>query len=786
MRFALLALFAFALSVNIVAFDTDPSSASTAGFSAGEIIDDGVMTNSNSMTASQVQQFLNSKVPTCDTNGQQLSEYGGPDLNGDGKVQRWEWAKNKYGETKFICLKDKTVDGKSAAQVIVDKAKKYSINPQSLIVLLQKEQGLVTDTWPVNIQYKTATGYGCPDTAPCDTQYYGLANQLDWAARMFRSIISQDPNWYSPYFKGTNPTVYYHPDTSRCGSTSLSIKNWSTAALYSYTPYRPNQAALNAGYGQGDSCSAYGNRNFYLYFKDWFGSPNIPNVFRSSSSSQAYLLDSEGYYKINSIETLYAYGFDRNDIKVVSNSVINSLTNKGPLKTVTRFNGSDSIYVIDRGRYFRVPTREVFADYGYSFGDEINLVGTVTTSLSNSGDLSTVIDVVETRAKYTVESGKKRHISSPAAYKTVGSPVYASRTPVGLSQTYVNTLPLGTPVLEANSFAQDADTQQVNFWDGATIQPIDSAVFNNLGFPKYNGKNVKDLPISTRGTIGSLVKYNTSYYLLDNKLAYTLTDAIRTQIGLTDTTSFIPVSDGFASRLAPIARNFTPVTRLSGSNAIFLVENKKLYLVRSRAALDDLGYTVGQASNLNAVSQKLFSKSPQHIYEQGKLLRVNNTSPVYIITPDNKRLHIPSRAIMESFGFTMSSVINVSDKEIGRYTNVAALSFIVKSVDESVYFVEGKTKRPMDNTLLSSPNYNIDKATIPVVSSRTLNSLATSSAMTNLVRAYGENKVYKIENGRKRWVQSREAFTSSGFSFSNVRSVPPAYIDSVPNGSDIR
>src|SRR5699024_261440 len=37
-------------------------------------------------------------------------------------------------------------------------------------------------------------------------------------------------------------------------------------------PYQPNRAALNAGYGTGDGCSAYGNRNFYNYFTDWFGS----------------------------------------------------------------------------------------------------------------------------------------------------------------------------------------------------------------------------------------------------------------------------------------------------------------------------------------------------------------------------------------------------------------------------------------------------------------------------------------------------------------------------------
>jgi len=45
-------------------------------------------------------------VPTCDTYGQQLSEFGGPDLNSDGKVQRWEWGKYYYNQTTFTCLRN--------------------------------------------------------------------------------------------------------------------------------------------------------------------------------------------------------------------------------------------------------------------------------------------------------------------------------------------------------------------------------------------------------------------------------------------------------------------------------------------------------------------------------------------------------------------------------------------------------------------------------------------------------------------------------------------------------
>lgn len=251
------------------------NAADTSNFRAGNIISDATFTNTASISAQGVQQFLNSKVPSCDTNGSQpldagFSTSGIPDYNGDGTIQRWEWGKKKYNQTTFTCLRNYSQDGKTAARIIYNDAIKYSINPKVLVVLLQKEQGLVTDTWPLNLQYRAATGFGCPDTAACDSQYYGFSNQVKWAAVMFRAIMDDSPNWYSPYVLGNN-SIYWSPNHS-CGTSTVNILNRATVALYDYTPYRPNQAALNAGYGSGNSCSSYGNRNFWLYYTDWFGS----------------------------------------------------------------------------------------------------------------------------------------------------------------------------------------------------------------------------------------------------------------------------------------------------------------------------------------------------------------------------------------------------------------------------------------------------------------------------------------------------------------------------------
>lgn len=73
---------------------------------------------------------------------------------------------------------------------------------------------------------------------------------------------------------GGTYSIAYNPNAA-CGSSTVTIANRATAALYNYTPYQPNAAALKNLTGSGDSCSSYGNRNFWRYYRTWFGSTGV-------------------------------------------------------------------------------------------------------------------------------------------------------------------------------------------------------------------------------------------------------------------------------------------------------------------------------------------------------------------------------------------------------------------------------------------------------------------------------------------------------------------------------
>ena len=230
-----------------------------SNFNPGNIISDGVMSNANAMSVEEIQRFLTSKNACKDTNIAKAKSYPG--------------LRYHIENGHFVCLSEETFEyngqKQTAAQVIYDAARDFQINPQVLIVLLEKEQGLITDTWPNHIQYRSATGFGCPDTAECDSKYYGFRNQVRNAASMFRSVLS---GGWTNYPVGKN-YIQYHPNPN-CGGSVINIENRATSALYRYTPYQPNVGAL-ANYPGTSYCGAYGNRNFYVTFRQWFGSPNL-------------------------------------------------------------------------------------------------------------------------------------------------------------------------------------------------------------------------------------------------------------------------------------------------------------------------------------------------------------------------------------------------------------------------------------------------------------------------------------------------------------------------------
>lgn len=196
------------------------------GYDASNLISNTTMLDSSTMSAADIQYFLDFQNPNC---------------------------------TVTTCLKNLTSNGVSSSQIIYSASVAHGVNPRVLLTLLEVEHMLVTNGAPST--QSIADAMSMPNIT-------GFTNEVN-AAASFLADTTKNKN--GSYVANVEYALPYNAD-SACGSANVTPINDATAALYSYPGlgYLPNEAALNAGSGVGDSCSSYGIRNFYINYNQWF------------------------------------------------------------------------------------------------------------------------------------------------------------------------------------------------------------------------------------------------------------------------------------------------------------------------------------------------------------------------------------------------------------------------------------------------------------------------------------------------------------------------------------
>ena len=399
--------------VGLVAISTPSEALSGAAFKPGLIISDTVFFDYGTMSASSIQAFLESKVPVCTDND------GGPKClrnYTETVVGSVAIKNNLHDYSLHLCDTVPASNGPIAASTIIYQvAVACKINPQVLLVTLQKEQGLVGAADPTTYMYKAAMGYGCPDSAPqvCgqdSNQTSRLFWQLYRAAWQMR-YYGHPAGTIKYYRPGAVHNIQYHPKVS-CGKKGVYIESQATANLYYYTPYQPNAAALANLGGTGDSCSAYGNRNFWRYFWTWFGNPTIGvNLIRSSTATD----------------------------------------------------GPDYLVNLEANIRYRIPSDSVLADYKTlgAVGEHSN---TFVNSFTDGGDLGSIV-ADKLGARYLISSGAKFKLANAAQATALG---LSWDNPPLLTDPQISTFPNLV-------FAKSSTTDQVFLLQGTTKAPVESA-----------------------------------------------------------------------------------------------------------------------------------------------------------------------------------------------------------------------------------------------------------------------------------------------------------------------
>ncbi len=412
-----------------------PISPVLAEFNPNYIIADSDLTHQESMNLSQIQDFLMEKASYL----------------------------------AYFITKDRDGLTRRASDMIYLSSYRHQINPKALLVLLQKEQSLVSDPFPVQSQLDWATGYGVCDD--CDisslqvSRFKGFPKQINSAAAQIRYYIDHPEEFY--FKKGKTYTIDHQ---------QVRPENTATAALYNYTPH------------------ILGNKNFYTIWNDWFGQKRYPDgsiVKLLSQDNEEYWLIQKGKKrKIASKSILLSRFGETNVISGNPNEL--DAYDQGPEIKFPQFSllqGPDeTVYLLQNDLLRPLASPEVFRKLGYFPDEVVNItpeeinayqIGAPITA-DTAFPTGSLLQDDETGGIYFVQDGKRY----PVWAKEILEANFPDQKIIPAKHADLLKFPIISPVfMKEGSLVTSPESRTVFVISNGRKRPISSAeIFNVLGY----------------------------------------------------------------------------------------------------------------------------------------------------------------------------------------------------------------------------------------------------------------------------------------------------------------
>jgi hypothetical protein len=810
-------LLATALIATFAVSFSNPAQAVTASdWDAGNIIDDATFTDKDAMSVQEIQTFLNQKVGTsgagrtpgqCDTNGQGRSELGGG--------TRAQYGAATGNPAPFTCLKDyyevpKTEPGpglpqsnyggapipagsKSAAQLIWDAAQRYNISPKVLLVKIHTESAgpITTDDWPTIRQYYYAMGSHCPDSGPngsanCDSNYAGFSIQISSAAALMRSYLNNmRQSWWSNKKPEKVNNILWNVVETGCGGSNVYIQNSATAALYTYTPYQPNQASLNNMNGTGDGCSSYGNRNFWRIFNDWFGKTKGTYLLQSPRGSTVYLQSGSKRFAIPTGDVLWAYGLNKTAVTPVTDAYIDSLSDGGVLGNLFKIEGDPTVYLADNGYRFGIASTALCDDWGLP-----NCTSDQTTKTLNAIIGSKVLPAGDLKhlslngsTVYLMSQGNKLPFSSTKAITENGhsASAYTPITnPINFNQPFGVSLPENNSFVQLNSGAIYAYNNK-KFYLATDFNSFKSwySASSNLYIDRNSAYN--KTPPLTNGNLSSYIFLNTGKkYFMDSGFKIDITQSSQDypdQMNFNDLEVLI-------DRIPNIANMQNPIYRTS-DGMIFRISNKNILPFNSLDDYFQSGYTESNIINISdnlikntTLGLTLFASGNGSLFKSSAQGQENL---IFTATSLGTSCQLSSLSQLGQFRLNSSYVPRVNIQTSESMAVKGMLTGLVKSESGQLYVVDSNGSKSTLNQQVAN-SWGLDVSLACVFSNSFLNKIPNSGKSVNTFLGSTDGTIYYSESGKKRPITSFQKYLNLGGTGSNTITVTQDVLNLITTG----
>ncbi|SKA93769.1 hypothetical protein SAMN06295879_1803 [Agreia bicolorata] len=750
---------ALTLLLGLIAFIAPAQTASAADasdFNAGNIISDEQFFDGAAMSAQDIQNFLVAQVPVCRSSYACLSTYSQNTPTIAGTAGRCDTYVGQANE--------------SAASIIARVGMACGISQKALLVLLEKEQSLVTSSTPGQGRFESATGMGCPDTAPCDPGYGGFMYQVYYAAKQFK-IYSANPTYFN-HIAGRVNNIRFSPDAS-CGSSPVLIVNQATAGLYNYTPYQPNAAALNNLYGTGDGCSAYGNRNFWRIYSDWFGSPTVGSALvRTEANPSVFLVSGSVKYPISNMGLIASYSA-LGQVGFVSQGYLDKYPTKQPANRIVR-SDAGAIFFIDSGMKLPIPSCGLVVDYGGSCspGGYTQLTDAQVSSFVSGPGVTPVMGTTA-GGRYYITVGSKREILDARSQSEAGIPAPMNV----LSENAVADLSVGSPIFRDSAYVSQRGAADYFLLAGGRKTYISAGSETVVGIP---GRSAGSLSSSSLSRIPSAGAAFSGVVRAPGNT----TNSVLSTIGRLDVPGGTPVSAlPYTSVTDEFLQSYPRAVELkqgsffkgTNSSSVYMLDASSMRPVGSWEALVSL--SPGGNPSITSMAPPFMStmSTGPAVLRVASLARTASNGTIYIIDGISKKVALDSFDPASEAG--VSGFSYVTDAQLAAYADQGTVRLGYELVCGAVTYVAGGGElHALDaNTaqLYPLPSTSLD--------SLTCSALSVGKPATSFIRT-PDGSIYVLQGGKKLPIASLSRYNELGGATVGYTSVSARLAALIPSG----
>lgn len=788
------------------------------GFNQNRIIDDALFDDANSMTAAQIDAFLNGFSGSCISPN---SGFAAIDPTGYNPTSGYQ-----YGG--YV----------TAGQVIYDAAQAYGINPEVLLTTLEKEQSLVTGQNNFagycndgsQHKYAAAVGYGCPDSGTTYS-YTGLSlyrrngitvtdtgttcvnaaskagfsqqviraawllkfgeqrskGNINWAVIKGSWDNSDDPQtcYGGPMTQGTwqrcpSGSFAYYDGYTTIDATAVHMDDGATAALYWYTPH------------------FHGNQNFYNLYVGWFGNTLLPVAFKTASSPSVYVQTNGYKFYVPTISVLQDFGINSGSIQVISDATANSIPvpdqSSGLSSTLTTVVKSPSdtdsdggaIYLINSGIRYQFTTPQQMTDFGFDASNISYLPLAYIQSINSGGNLSNYVRLPN-YAIFQISGDVKKYILDGAMYASLNPSGALSSVNTGL----LDSIPTGNPLTSTQALLGTSSGTIYLYLNNTFYYVPSPEILDCWGFMSTMGMSLYKLPSDTYIPSTPSATPLSCVNQFDSSTMYLLNRANRI---------LVPSSYGFAAgnidtnlnvvanKLPARSSSTGNVIQATNSPIVWYLENGVRKGIPSTLDLSLLGI---QASQIDRINPGAVNALPMSGLKMGvgQVVRASDTGAVYVITTSTTKSWIGTPEDFIAFGYSWSSLMSFPSSVIDQFytTSPTPLNhYLYPSGGGGAYLVDTQGCYGLNNTQLTafgqptSVTQGYPHTIFPFLH------LVDCKNGSVYVKAPNSFTIYWVDAGQKHPISTPAALIShSGTSNPYIITVNQRVLDSLATGSTL-